>query len=71
MSENFSYKENYRDGDTDELEARVADNGDAFISITSIEHANEVESSTDTLSIHIPNERIAELIKVLERAQAK
>lgn len=71
MNENFSYKENYRDGDTDELKARVADNGGAFISITSIEHINEVESSTDILSIHIPHERIADLIKVLERAQAK
>lgn len=69
MSGNFSYKENYRDGDTDELEAWVVIDG-AFISITSIEHINEVESSTDTLFIHIPHERIAGLIKVLERARA-
>ena len=71
MSENFSYKENYRNGDTDELKARVADNGGAFISITSIERINEVESLTDILSIHIPPESIPDLIKVLERAQAK
>ena len=71
MSEDFSYKENYRNGDTDELKARVADNGGAFISITSIERVNEVESLTDILSIHIPSESIPDLIKVLERAQAK
>ncbi len=70
MSENFSYKEKYGNGDTDELKAQIVSDG-ALISITSIERINEVESSTDTLSMHIPPESIPDLIKVLERAQAK